>query len=258
MPAPEAPPPADARSAKEHVLEALNFLDRGEPEGARGELDAALRQDPENETASTLLKQLDADPEEMLGRESFAYATQAGDTLSKIAKKFLNDEHKFYVLARYNGIARPRDLAVGQTLRIPGKKPAQTVKPASPPAREAPAPQPRPAKAAEGDPAAEKLYQGGLQALSRGNPEKAYELFGQALKINPRHAGAQDKLRESRAAAVEAHYKKAVGAFRKQDLEGAIQHCDKALEIDPDSERVKILRAQALELNERIKKVPGK
>jgi tetratricopeptide (TPR) repeat protein len=260
-------PQEDGRSAREHVLEAFRLLDKGDPKGARSELTLALHEEPGNETAASLFEQLDADPEEMLGKESFPYTVQGGDTLSKIAKRFLNDDRKFYILARYNDIEVPGDLAAGQVLKIPGKKPASPVKPAPPapkePAAVAPKPVP-PAKVspneappakigAETEPNSEKLYQSGLKALSGGAPDKAYDLFSQALKANPKHTGAQDKMREIKSAAVEAYYRKALAAYRRQDLDGTINYCNKALEIDPDSEKVKLRRAEALELQTRMK-----
>lgn len=267
----------DGRSARDHVLEAMRLLDKGDPETAWIELTAALKQEPDNETATSLLRQMDTDPEEMLGKEHFSYTTQSGDTLSRLAKKFLNDERKFYVLARYNGIRVPGDLAAGQVVKIPGKRPASLPKPAPapppapPPAKEAPAPAPKavpppkeapppspppaPAKGSvrEGEASPDKLYQAGVQALSTGAPDRAYELFSQALKANPKHTAAQDKMRDIKPAAVEAYYKKAMSALRRHDLDETIRYCNRALELDPDNEKVKLRRAEALELQEKMK-----
>lgn len=236
----------------------MRLLDRGDPEAARGELEAALQLEPGNEAAKTLLWQIDVDPEQALGRESFPYTVQPGDSLSKIAKKFLGDYNKFYVLSKYNGIRVPGGLEVGQVLKIPGKKPAPASPPPlpPPPTRAAPPPAPEPASGgSEPESAAERAYQSGLQALSAKSLEKAYDQFSQALKANPRHAGAQEKMKEVKPALVEAYYKKALAAFHKHDLDETIKYCNKALELDPENEKVRLRRAEAEELQERLKKL---
>lgn len=105
---------ADARLAR-----AIELLNRGDPARARRELEALDRQTVNNRAVDELLVSLDADPVQALGKDHFSYETQAGDTMASIAGRFLHDPMKFYLLARYNGVATPADLAPGQTLMIP-------------------------------------------------------------------------------------------------------------------------------------------
>jgi hypothetical protein len=67
------------------------------------------------------MRQIKEDPQALLGRESFAYRVQPGESLSRIAQRFLNDLHLFYILARYNNIKVPRNLAGGQMIRVLAK-----------------------------------------------------------------------------------------------------------------------------------------
>jgi len=96
----------------------------GQEANAKTELDAALRIDPENKMARSLLAQILTEPAKYFGsQEAFAYTLQAGDTLSGIAQRFLDEPLKFHILAKFNGITDPSRLEPGLTIRVPGKKP---------------------------------------------------------------------------------------------------------------------------------------
>jgi tetratricopeptide (TPR) repeat protein len=248
------------------MLEGVRLLEKGNAEAARSELVAALRRDPANEAAKDLLGQIDADPEEVLGKEHFSYTVQSGDSLSLIAKRFLKDPFRFFILARYNEIANPSELHVGAVIKVPGKRPAAAPAPPAPPVKEEPpAPKPSPSvapkppapppKQPEGEQSAERLYQSGLRALAAKTPEKALDLFQQALKAQPRHAGAEEKIREVKPLLADQYYKKALAASRRQNLDETIRNCNKVLELDPENEKAKLLRMQALDLQERVKKI---
>lgn len=124
-PVPAPPPPVEVPpgTAKELFRDGVEALQQGDGEKARPLLRQVLVLDPEHRHAAGLLEQIDADPLAMLGAEYFAYKVQPGDTLSRIAKRFLEDPFKFYILARYNGIGLSDRLEAGRTIRIPGKKP---------------------------------------------------------------------------------------------------------------------------------------
>ncbi|WP_457331325.1 LysM peptidoglycan-binding domain-containing protein, partial [Rhizobacter sp. P5_C2] len=146
-PAPEPPPPptpamqAQAQKVAQGVVE---LLEAGNEEQARAELQRALSLDPANKLALNLQKQMTEDPQATLGRESFPYVVRAGDTLSRIAGRFLGDIYAFHILARYNNIKVPRQVGEGTTIRIPGKAPPpETARPTRPaPAKPEPAAEP--------------------------------------------------------------------------------------------------------------------
>jgi nucleoid-associated protein YgaU len=63
-----------------------------------------------------------------------AYVVREGDTLAKIAKRFLGDEQQWTVIARANAIQDPETLEVGQRLTIPGREKSDAREEAEPPA----------------------------------------------------------------------------------------------------------------------------
>jgi len=129
-PVPPAPQPVPVPvvevpqgTARELFLRGLDALQDGDEDAARPLLQQALVLDPGHKNAAILLSQMGVDPVDMLGKEKFAYKVQPGDTLSRIARRFLGEPLKFYVLARYNGIRSADRLEAGQIINIPGKKP---------------------------------------------------------------------------------------------------------------------------------------
>ncbi len=323
--------------AQKLVLHAIQMIQAGADSTARVELQEAVRLDPDNKIAHSLLRQTMVDPVATLGSRYFLYTVQPNDTLSKIAQRFLGDLYQFYILARYNNIQNPSQLEVGTVIKIPGNAPA-TVPPPTPPASSEPpppvfksktdaktlaearrliqsgaysqaiellqrrlqeAPDDQPAEdvlvsahlgyakqlrnqgkvdearqqlqqalalqpgntkantqlqAMEGDQRVERLYQSGLQALQRGEQEKAYAAFTETLKLNPHHVQAAQKAEEVKQDLIQRYHKNAMAAFHRQDLDSAIKEWDKVLVLNPDNESARLNRARALELRERIHK----
>lgn len=128
-PEPPPEPVAPQGTAKELFREAADALQHGDAEYARPLLRQVLVLEPNHKYAPGLLAQIDADPVQMLGRENFAYKVQPGDTLSLIAKRFLGDPFKFYILARYNDIIVSDNLEAGRSIKVPGQKPLPTHQP---------------------------------------------------------------------------------------------------------------------------------
>lgn len=241
-PAPAAPSlvvaPGEVPGA---VARAIEMLELGEAAAAEELLEAVLRTEPAQRRAQSLLRQIREDPRVLLGRDSFQIRVQPGDTLSRIAQRYLNDALLFYALARYNGIAVPRQLAGGQMIRVPGKapppgsepEPVIPATPAAPPPRAAessppPAPPPAPAAAASPPPA----------------PDPAVEAAAQAARAQ-----------REREAAIARHTREARSAFAKQDLDGAIRQWDAVLQIDPDNRTAQLERQKALELKDRLQRL---
>ncbi|MDH5691789.1 MAG: LysM peptidoglycan-binding domain-containing protein [Gammaproteobacteria bacterium] len=109
-------------TARGYWLQAVRDLQVGEVEEARLSLMEALTLDPDSNTARKLLSQLDADPVVELGNQNFPHKVGSGESLSVLAKNFLNDPLKFHILARYNNIDNPSKVRAGQTILIPGAK----------------------------------------------------------------------------------------------------------------------------------------
>jgi tetratricopeptide (TPR) repeat protein len=184
----------DANWALERVQDAIADLNQGEPEKARDQLMKALKVSPSDMLARNLLRQIDTDPRALLGAENFPYVLKEDESLSVLAGRYLHDPMLAYALARYNGLASPLDAKVGQTLLIPGKRPAPPApaqkKTAPAPAKKPPVvsakPEPaKPAQPATNPARAARLRGQGLAALNGGAINKAVALLRQALALDP-------------------------------------------------------------------------
>ena len=192
---PGAAPPAQEGGnsrGRERIREAIAALNRGDAQAARRTLTAALRRQPGDGIARNLLEQIDRDPREMLGAESYSYTLRAGETLSSVAQRALGNPMMFYALARYNNIAMPSSVGPGQTILVPGRRPAPPppprAEPRPTPARPAPAtpaPVQRPASPAANLALAARLRGQGLAAMNAGAIDRAVALLRRALALDP-------------------------------------------------------------------------
>lgn len=243
--APEPSLPYSPATAQRLAVAAIEMLEQGHEEQAAVELRRALQSDPNHRLAQNMLRQIEADPQAVLGRESFPYRVQPGETLSRIAQRFLGDVHQFYILARYNDIPVPRHLQGGQLLRIPGKAPPPGTASAAPPPAPAPAPvpvpPPAPSPAPPPAPAPFPAPTPPTAAPPAATPPPAAE--------SPRAAEAE------RSAAITAATRAARAAFARQDLDTAIRQWDTVLELDPQNAVAQLERRRAVELRERLNKV---
>lgn len=262
-PAPEPPPPptpamqAQAQKVAQSVVE---LLEGGNEEQARAELQRALSLDPANKLALNLQKQMTEDPQATLGRESFPYVVRSGDTLSRIAGRFLGDIYAFHILARYNNIKVPRQVGEGTTIRIPGKAPPPEVaRPTRPvPTKPEPAPEPTPAPppvaavpVAPAEPSAgEKAFRSAEASAKAGNLERALADYKQAASLGVAAAGPKVDATSKRL--VDTHSRNARSALARQDLDGAIKSWDKVLELEPANETAKLEKQKALRLKEKV------
>lgn len=226
-PAPE--PPAPPGTAQRLALSALELLEQGQEEQATVELQRALQIEPGHRLAQNLLRQITVDPVSALGRESFAYRVQPGETLSRISQRFLGDVYQFYLLARYNDIKVPRQLAGGQLLRIPGR---------APPPDAAPVAGPTPVQPPS--PTATTPVTAPTTPTSVAPPPAA---------VDPARAERERRDRIARAT------RSARAAFARQDLDTAIREWDRVLELDPDNATAKLERQRAVDLQERLRRV---
>ena len=227
-PEPVGPPPgspAARQQAQQLLRSAAESLNDGNEDKARGEINEALRLDPDSKLGACLRKGITADPEQALGKQSMPYTVRPGETLGRIAQRALGDQCEFYLLARYNKIRVPKQLAGGQVIRTPGRvalagpdaappaKPQSEVPAAKPeapaPAIEAPAPPPKPAAP------------------------------------TPQEIRAQ----------IDRHQRNAQAAFRRQNLTAAIAEWDKVLALDPNNDLARARRQEAIDLDRRLKQL---
>ena len=225
---PDFPQPGTAAAktkAQTLVRQAFELLDQGDEDKAKTAAEQAALLDPENKSAACLLRGIRSDPVSTLGRESTSYTVRPGDTLGSIAKRALGDTCEFYLLARYNQIRVPRQLAAGQTIRIPGKvalAPEEPARPAPPPR----AASPRPPEATRPEP---------TQVVAPPQPAEPDAATTRAL--------------------IEQHYRNGQAAYSRQDLNTAIREWDKVLELDPGNELAKARREQAVALQKKLKEL---
>ncbi len=198
-PAPAAP--ANAQQAQRLANAAAELLEVGNEEQALAEIQRALQADPANRLAQSLLKQIQTDPQTLLGREYFTYRVEPGESLSRIAGRFLKDVHLFYALARFNDIKIPRQLQGGQLIKVPGKQPPPVAPPPPPPApppAAPPAPPPAAARPPEARPVPVEAvvaqeYRKGLALMAQQKPAEAIQSFDKVLERDPAHANAKLK-----------------------------------------------------------------
>ena len=253
---PKPPPscPADKAQAQEiaqHVV--VNLLDEGKEAEAKVELLKALCMDRNNALAVSLMNQITTDPAgafaEKYGGKSFKYTVKPGDTLSKIAAAYLGDPYQFYILARYNGISVPKSVHAQQVIKVPG-----TASPTAPPP-----PQPAPIQTTTSTSSqAERLYQAGQQALIVGEKEKAYDLFLQSARFDPKDPRARAEAEKLRPELIVLHDRKAREAYARQDLDAAIMEWGRVLELDPNNATALRERQRAIDLQKITKDLPDK
>jgi LysM repeat protein len=209
--------PAAKAEAQKILRQAFELLNNGDEDKAKAELDYAHQIDADNKQVTCLLRGINADPVATLGRDSTSYTVRPGDSLGRIAQRALGDVCEFYILARYNQIRVPRQLAAGQVIRIPGKVAL------APETASAPAPAAAPV----------------VEPAAAPKPEVADEGAKEAAK----------------RALVDKHHRTAQAAFRRQDLKTAIREWGRVLEIDPDNDLAKARRQEAMDLQRRIDKL---
>ena len=246
-------------SAQERFRAALGLLEGGNAGQARAELIAYLEEKPRSAVARDLLRQIEAGPLEYYPSEYREIALASGESLSTLAQRYLGDVYQFHALAKYNNIAEPRRLRAGQTLRIPltdtaiaafavDDDPEAT-------AREV---------AARAEAAAEQAAAAKESTAADSSPADAVAEAGEAevtagaavedAEVLPQPALAPTVAQAPTANPADLH-REALNAFRAQNLEKAINLWDQVLTLDPEHENAGLYRAQAVELQNRLRQL---
>jgi tetratricopeptide (TPR) repeat protein len=227
-PPPPEPPkqvlPCSTLPAQDLERQALTLIDKGEVTAAREDLQCALELSPGSSRATLLLEQLDADPVTYLGERYFWYTIKRNETLSKVAQQHLGSSLKFVILARYNDIDVPANLAAGTRIKIPGTKPKQAASPAPPPP-------PKPKPPAQPDAAA--LRDQALSMEQLGEFEKAYELITRAVSEDPSLDNAQADVTRIKSNLISKIEEEAYNQELHGEPEKAADTWRRVLEIDP-------------------------
>ncbi|MBI2784288.1 MAG: hypothetical protein HYX64_09525 [Gammaproteobacteria bacterium] len=104
---------------QQRIERAIKHLEKGEAGQAKAELEAYLAVVPSSKVAQDLLRQIDVPSSEYYPAASRDITLGAGDSFSVLAQKYLGSYYQFYALAKYNGIAVPRDVSAGRKIHIP-------------------------------------------------------------------------------------------------------------------------------------------
>ena len=111
--------PEPGLKPQQRIERAIKHLEKGEAGQAKAELEAYLAAIPNSKVAQDLVRQIDAPASEYFPAASQNITLAAGDSFSVLAQKYLGSYYQFYALAKYNGIAVPRDVSAGRKIRIP-------------------------------------------------------------------------------------------------------------------------------------------
>ncbi len=238
-----APPAYEAQpglSPQQRFREVLGLLEAGKAGPARIELLAYLDAQPDSQVASELLRQLDTPIEDYFPEAYREIELASGETLSTLARDYLGSVYQFHALARYNGIAQPGRIRAGQRVRIPLTPRAQE------------------AFAALDDPAAVTVESAATTLQPTAAEAEVEASMMPELELQPVQTSGAMPL-EVRALLPPGDpdelHRQALGAYRAQDLERAISLWDRVLLIDPDYENARLYRTQAIELQNRLRRL---
>ena len=222
-------------SEKERFRKVLYLLEQGEPVPARAELMIYLQQQPDSEIGNDLLEQIDLPAASYFPLEYREIELQSGVSLSNVSKYFLGSVYKFHALAKYNGIAEPGSLTVGQIIRIPLTAEALEAFEAKEQAAQD-----------ESSPSGDAVD--GPQATGQYSEESG-SAESESVLIEAPSATA---VIEPVATQVETLHRQALNAYRAQDLDTAIDLWNQVLELDPEYENARLYRSQAIELKKKL------
>lgn len=234
------PKAADSPGERWHT--ALEMLGSGDDRQAE-ELFVELRDSSGyRERAEHMLEQIRRPIHRYFPDDHFNVRLRAGQSLSALSRRYLDDPLKFFALARYNGIAAPNRVAAGQLIRIPLTEHAREVRTAEMGSPEA------------DDPIDESS--GIDDAPATGDAEASGSPTVDGNGSEPGEQAAGDApLSDAERERVRRYYRKATIAFQQQDLEQTLQYCERVLELDADHENCLGYRARARALQSQLDRI---
>lgn len=259
-----APPTAlPGLSPTERLRRGLQLLEDGDEATGRVELVAYMQNSRRSAIGRSLLRQIDTPPEEYFPAEFREVILRKGQSLSNIAETYLGNAIEFHALAKYNGIERPKRMFPGQIVKVPLTDEAEKAFSELEDALDEPA--------LDSLPLAESLdsQPGQLGDASEATTLKEKIADTQVLNApgeTEEIEASQEQVDGSAAASLEpalatpapeidvdAMHRRAINAYRAQDLDTAISLWNQILDADPSYEGARLYRSQALALNKRLK-----
>ncbi len=239
-------------SSKGYWRAAIKYLQVGDESSARWALERALLLNPKSKIANALLIQINSDVIAELGSSYFEYQVKYGDSLSKIAKKYLDDPLKFYLLAKYNQIKNPGKLVTGQILRIPGDKAQDESAPVSY------------VNVAWGNKKSNKnltkksssaKHMSALQSTGSELLLDAHEMlsageYSSTIELIENHVADASEKAELQVILIKAYYEEATDLIQQQEIAEAKVLLVRAVEIEPDNAEVNMLLIDLSEVDQ--------
>lgn len=214
---------------RERLRKAISLLEQGEAEHARVELEAYKLAVSKSRVADHLLWQIDADPLAHFGKTNFDYTLKPGDSLSIVARDYLGDRLSFYILARYNGLDKPGQVKVGQTIKVPGVQPSAAL---APPKSE---PTAAPTKEEEAEKASPE------SAAKQAVPPPAVNPSGDSAVIAETAAASAERIQEKRLSDLYTDADRLTAAGRYADAINVLEEGLLEFSEDPKIKRIAAL-----------------
>ncbi len=230
------------------ALASIDLLEAGNDEQAAQELKRALSLDPANKLAQSLSRQMTEDPVARFGREWFPYVVKPGDTMSRIAGRFLGDITLFHALARYNGIKVPKLVAEGQTVRVPGKPGLQTTDANRPRGDGAPG---NIITELADSRTGQQAFNGAEIDEKAGRLEQAFAGFKMAASVG--FPGADAKVTSVKRKLMDSLARAARAALARQNLNLALEKWERVLSLQPDEETALLEKKKVLRLKDALR-----
>jgi LysM domain len=224
-----APGPAAQKEVFRILQQARILLNEGEEDKARSELECAQQMDADNKQVSCLLRGITMDLSSAHAGDSTQYTVRSNETLGIIAQRYLGDACEFYILARFNKMKSPKQLSVGQLIRLPGR--VNVAAPPPPPVTTTTAP----------------IRHAPVPVVPKAEPPPPPPPVEVVRKPEPSP--------EARRAEVERLYRRGLEAYRLQNLTAAISNYDAVLALEPGHGGARVGRQQAMELQEKLRNI---